>query len=104
MTPALIASSSVRYSLTETLSLAARSVKKKLISMARSVCPLTTRIHAPRGACVDPGFRRGDGMQGARRPGAPVIPAKAGIHEHSRVDALGLHRLGRRLVALEPVE
>src|SRR5688572_23249500 len=34
MTPALIASSSVRYSLTETLSLAARSVKKKLISMA----------------------------------------------------------------------
>src|SRR5450755_3224391 len=33
MTPALIASSRVRYSFTETLSLAARSVKKKLISM-----------------------------------------------------------------------
>src|SRR5579864_9467066 len=34
MTPALIASSRVRYSLTETFSLAARRVKKKLISMA----------------------------------------------------------------------
>ena len=33
MTPASIASSSVRYSLTETLSLAARRVKKKSISM-----------------------------------------------------------------------
>src|SRR2546423_9543510 len=35
MTPDLIASSRVRYSLTETLSLAARSVKKKLMSMGR---------------------------------------------------------------------
>src|SRR6202795_407718 len=33
MTPASIASSRVRYSLTDTLSLAARSVKKKSISM-----------------------------------------------------------------------
>jgi hypothetical protein len=33
ITPALMASSSVRYSLTETFSLAARRVKKKLISM-----------------------------------------------------------------------
>src|SRR5450432_3394361 len=38
MTPASIASSSVRYSFTETLSLAARSVKKKLISMGREGC------------------------------------------------------------------
>src|SRR2546423_15288636 len=48
MTPDLIASSRVRYSLTDTLSLAARSVKKKLMSMGGSPpgAGLPSRIHA----------------------------------------------------------
>src|SRR5262245_24479536 len=58
MTPDLMASSRVRYSLTDTLSLAARSVKKKSMSMAATPdAGVPSRIHAKTGGGCCP---RGD--------------------------------------------
>src|SRR3977135_1093084 len=62
MTPALMASSRVRYSLTETLSLAARRVKKKLISME---APGRVRIHANE-SLLEPVVTRGDNSAGVQ--------------------------------------
>src|SRR5664279_1005360 len=69
MTPDLIASSRVRYSLTETFSLAARRVKKKLINMTAGDSAGSRRQHSAEGRHVP---RRGI------RPGFGLAAAAAG--------------------------